>query len=137
MKRNYILSLLVTPLIFSACQKEAPKPTGSHSYYGTDWPTFYYYYYFEGIATDSSGAVMQGRAVTIDGPCYAQFTTDSNGYFFLSPCEMDSKWSYHFPEQVTVYLRDTSSWSVVATTEFPSELLIENDTVEVNLEFPI
>ncbi|MDB3906384.1 hypothetical protein N9355_02830 [Crocinitomicaceae bacterium] len=126
-----ILPIFLVLLISLSCQKEVkPDYQGDYDPYDIS----YDYYYLKGVVKDTFGIPMNAVAVQIDGPCVAPAITDTNGYYVLRTCETTSKWSFTFEENVTIWVKDTANFDAIGFNSFPSNILVEDDTVTVDIE---
>jgi hypothetical protein len=124
--KNLYLTILSLVLLIS-CQKEEPVPVQEESQ-GIN----YHYAYFKGTVHDSlTGAPITGYTIQFNGPGDSQDTLADGVFNPLEVFWWNAHYSYPKPTTVQVVLLDSSGW--VDVISFDGNLLVEDDTVTVNL----
>jgi hypothetical protein len=130
-----ILLLLLITVVVSCEEKEIEEPTypTTHTHSTID-----HYAYFEGMVSDSlTGLPITGYYIgTMSCPNPSKDTLINGTYFLYCYWFESSFLSYQKPKTVSVHLVD-SAYNIFKTMTFNGNLLVENDTINVDFQISL
>jgi len=133
MKHCLTFVVLVIILALSSCEKEV-KSGNQGSSYNSTYPAIYKDYFFRGVVMEQGEFPVSGVSVTIEGPLPFEALTNGSGQFSIMTQEIFGKWNFSLGEEVSFYVRDTSTQELMTSKEIPYAMLIEDDTIKVVID---
>lgn len=133
MKPIGLLLAICSILLLSSCKKEVNGSEYEGDY--NPYASTYKYFHLSGTVYDSLGVPMDSVFVHMNTPCSMPRHTDSLGNYRLTACELSSKFSYSFPDSLTVFVNDsTSNFTPLGQRSFYSSILIQDETVIIDVQ---